>query len=107
MGASLSRKAVDLDSTMRRFESSRPSQPVTQLEIVTSEIIEMPANGGLLQVYAPSLNSQSRQSLSEIADSLWRIFEIFPFSGDTGRRPGSIYTAWRVWQRGLILSVCF
>ena len=44
----------------------------------------MPANGGLLQVYAPSLNYPSRQSLSEIADSLWRIFEIFPFSGDTG-----------------------
>jgi len=92
---------------MHEFESSHSSQPVTQLEIVSSEIIEMPANGGLLQVYAPSLNSQSRQSLSEIADSLWRIFEIFPFSGDTGRRPGSIYTAWRVWQRGLILSVCF
>jgi hypothetical protein len=31
---------------------------------------------------------------SEIADSLRRIFEIFPFSGDWGRRPGSICTAW-------------
>jgi hypothetical protein len=31
---------------------------------------------------------------TEIADSLRRIFEIFPFSGDWGRRPGSIWTAW-------------
>ena len=30
VGASPSGKAVDFDSTMRRFESSRPSQAVTQ-----------------------------------------------------------------------------
>jgi hypothetical protein len=29
-----------------------------------------------------------------IADSLWRIFEKFPFLGDWGRRTGSICTAW-------------
>jgi hypothetical protein len=34
IGASPSGKAVDFDSTIRRFESSRPSQAVTQLEIV-------------------------------------------------------------------------
>jgi hypothetical protein len=34
IGASPSGKAVDFDSTMRRFESSRPSQPVTQLKSV-------------------------------------------------------------------------
>jgi hypothetical protein len=34
IGASPSGKAVDFDSTIRRFESSRPSQPVTQLQIV-------------------------------------------------------------------------
>jgi hypothetical protein len=28
----------DFDSTIRRFESSRPSQPVTQLEIVDPRI---------------------------------------------------------------------
>jgi hypothetical protein len=28
------RRLPDFDSTMRRFESSRPSQAVTQLEIV-------------------------------------------------------------------------
>ena len=38
IGASPSGKAVDFDSTMRRFESSRPSQPVTQLEIVGPRI---------------------------------------------------------------------
>jgi hypothetical protein len=50
---------------------------------------------GLLQIGAPSPSSQFRQSESEIADSLWWIFEIFPFSGDSDRRPGSIRTAWR------------
>ena len=55
----------------------------------------MPANCGLLQIGAPSPSSQFRQSESEIADSLWWIFEIFPFSGDSDRRPGSIRTAWR------------
>src|SRR5882757_4277119 len=44
-----------------------------------------------LRLQAPN----SAQSQSEIADSLWQIFEIFPFLGDDGRRPGSIYTAWR------------
>jgi hypothetical protein len=59
----------------------------------------MPANRGLLQIGAPSLSAQFGQSQSEIADSLRRIFEIFPFSGDRDRRLGSIYTAnpYRVW----------
>src|SRR5580704_4114534 len=34
IGASPSGKAVDFDSTIRRFESSRPSQPVRHLEIL-------------------------------------------------------------------------
>jgi hypothetical protein len=38
---------VDFDSTIRRFESSRPSQPVTQLKIVGRQIREVPANCGL------------------------------------------------------------
>jgi hypothetical protein len=33
---------VDFDSTMRRFESSRPSQALSQLKIVPSYIIEIP-----------------------------------------------------------------
>ena len=37
----------DFDSTIRRFESSRPSQTVRQLQIVTLESLEMPAKCGL------------------------------------------------------------
>jgi hypothetical protein len=66
-----------------KFESFQVSQAVRQLEIVISEILEMPANCGLLQIGAPSPSSQFGQSQSEIADSLWRIFEIFPFLGDS------------------------
>src|ERR1700686_2179508 len=54
----------------------------------------MPTNCGPLQIGTPSPSSQFRQSESEIADSLWWIFEIFPFLGDSGWRPGSICTAW-------------
>src|SRR6266851_5876549 len=38
-----------------KFESSQVSQAVTQPEIVTSEILEMPANSGLLQIGDKSL----------------------------------------------------
>jgi hypothetical protein len=65
-----------------RFESSKVSQTVRQLEIVISEIPEVPANCGLLQISVPSLSSQFGQSKSEIADSLRQIFELFPFLGD-------------------------
>src|ERR1700687_3130267 len=41
-----------------KFESSQVSQPVRQLEIVTSKIPEMPANCGFLQIDAPSPSSQ-------------------------------------------------
>jgi hypothetical protein len=79
---------ADFDSTMRRFESSRPSQAVTQLKIVASEIIEVPAERGLSQTLIPSLYSKFAQSPREIGDSLWLLIEIFPFLGDAGRRPG-------------------
>src|SRR5207249_2002359 len=92
IGASPSGKAVDFDSTIRRFESSRPSQAVTQPQIVGFEIQEVPANGRLLQIYFLSLYSKFAQSPSEIADSLWLVIEIFPFLGDAGWRPGSIST---------------
>src|ERR1700730_17683129 len=80
--------------TMRRFESSRPSQAVRRLETLPSVRREMPANGGLLRIGYPAPGSILRIRRSEIADSLRQIFDIFPFSGDRGRRPGSIYTAW-------------
>ena len=55
---------------------------------------EMPANGRLLRFWQRSSGSRFRQRRGEIAKSLWPNAEIFPFSGDDGRRPGSIYTAW-------------
>jgi hypothetical protein len=88
----------DFDSTMRRFESSRPSQPVRRLETSPSAMPQRPANGGLLRIGYRSPGSEIGVSGSEIADSLRRIFEIFPFSGDCDRRPGSIGTAWRTRQ---------
>ena len=93
MGASLSRKAVDFDSTIRRFESSRPSQPVRRSEKMSPILAEMPANGGLLRTSRQSLGSDFGHSRSEIANSLRRTFEKLPFLGDCGRRPGSICTA--------------
>jgi hypothetical protein len=54
---------------------------------------EMLANGGLLRIGGRSPGSEFGQFQSEIADSLRRIFEIFPFLGDSDRRLGSIYTA--------------
>jgi hypothetical protein len=54
----------------------------------------MPANGVLLRISPRSLDAEFGQSRSEIADSLRRILEIFPFSGDRDRRRGSICTAW-------------
>ena len=78
----------DFDSTIRRFESSRPSQAVRRLETLPSVTSEMPANGGLLRIGYRSPGSQIGRCRREIADSLRRIFEIFPFLGDRDRRPG-------------------
>src|SRR5882762_9615197 len=83
---------------MRRFESSRPSQAVRRLETLPSVTSEMPANGGLLRIGYRSPGSQVGRCGSEIADSLRRIFEIFPFLGDSDWRLGSIGTAWRAAQ---------
>ena len=78
---------------MRRFESSRPSQPVRHSEKPPLMVLEMPANGGLLRISDRSPNSKCGPIHGEIADSLWRIFKIFPFPGNGGWRPGSICTA--------------
>ena len=79
-----------------RFESSRPSQAVQRLETLPSVTSETPANGGLLRIGYRSPGSQIGRCGSEIADSLRRIFEIFPFLGDCDRRPGSIGLRGRV-----------
>src|ERR1700692_4705401 len=79
---------------MRKFESSRPSQPVRRLDTLPSVTSEIPANGGLLGIGYRSSGSEIGRCGSEIADSLRRIFEIFPFPGDSDWRRGSILTAW-------------
>src|SRR3981189_2749709 len=83
-------------SGMREFESSHSSQAVRRLKISRPAMAEMPANGGLLRIGYWSPGSEIGRCGSEIADSLRRIFEIFPFSGDSDRRLGSIGTARRV-----------
>jgi hypothetical protein len=72
-----------------KFESSRVSQPVRRLETSPAEMPERPANGGVLRIGYQSPGSETGRFGSEIADSLRQKFEIFPFSGDGGRRPGS------------------
>ena len=78
---------------MCEFESSEVSQAVTQLQIVATKTSEMGAISRFLQIFLLSLYAKIAQSGSEIADSLWVMFEIFPFFGDASRRPGSIDTA--------------
>jgi len=55
----------------------------------------MPANGGLFRFSRRSPASRFREGRGEIARSLRPHIEIFPFSGDGGRRLGSVLTAWR------------
>ena len=59
----------------------------------------------LSQSYGRSPDTTFGCFQDEIADSLRRIFEIFPFSGDCGWRPGSICTAWRARQCNSTLDV--
>jgi hypothetical protein len=75
-------------SGMCKFESSQVSQAVRRLETLPSVTSEMPANGGLLRIRYRSPGSQIGRCRREIADSLRRMFEIFPFLGDRDRRPG-------------------
>src|SRR5713101_5457090 len=103
MGENVARDPVR--SGMREFESSHFSQPVRRLETLPSVTSEMPANGGLLQIGCRSLDTTFGSFQDEIADSLRRIFDIFPFSGDCGWRPGSICTAWRARQCNSTLDV--
>src|SRR5712691_6453081 len=89
---------ADFDSTMRRFESSRPSQAVWRPEEMVLTLAERPANGGLLRISYQPPRSNFRHSRNEFADGLRQTFEKLPFLGDCGRRQGSICTAWRQGQ---------
>jgi hypothetical protein len=58
----------------------------------------MPANGGLLRMGGRSPGSPFGRFQGEIANSLPRIIEIFPFLGDGDRRLSSICTVWPTLQ---------
>jgi hypothetical protein len=98
----------DFDSTIRRFESSRPSQAVMRPEKVSSTLAERRANGGLLRFSGRSPNAQFGHFRREMADDLRRIFEIFPFLGDatgdrvrSGLRGGRGDCMWRLAEKTL------
>ncbi len=67
----------------------------------------MPANGGLLRIGSRSPDSEFGHFRLGIAVSLRPIFEVFPFLGDRGQRPGSIYTAWSSLQWNVVKFCAF
>jgi hypothetical protein len=87
-------RQLRFQSTISRFESSRPSQAVRRSENLGLTVVERPANGGLLPFDARSLGSQIRKLRGQFAESLRTLPRIFPFPGDGRRRQGSISTGW-------------
>ena len=81
------------------FESSGSSQAVRRLEEMCLILAERPADSGLLLISHRSPSSVFCHFGGENAESLRPQAGLFPFSGDRDRRPGSIYTAWRTWER--------
>jgi hypothetical protein len=73
-----------------KFESSEVSQPVRRMEILPPAMLEMPANCGIFRFNGRSPGARFGHFRLGLADSLRRIFEIFLFSGDGGRRPASL-----------------
>lgn len=88
-------------SGMCKFESSQVSHAVGPEQTWPMRVAEKPANSGLSQFGRRSPDSQFPELPAQNADSLWLFIEIFPFSGDAGRRPGSICTA-----AGLTVQTC-
>ncbi len=80
------------------FESSRSSQAPFQLKIVPNHVAKGQKNRGFLALCGVSPDAKKRQSPREIAESLDPICVIFPFSGDSARRPFSIRTARQMLQ---------
>jgi hypothetical protein len=85
---SLEISKADIYLEMSEFDSSQGSQAVTQLKIVATEIAEVPAKCGLLQILFQSLYSKFPQSPSENLDSLWPKIEIIPVFGRRGPETG-------------------
>ena len=98
IGASPSGKAVDFDSTMRRFESSRPSQPLAQPEGVGAHPSKLPHFIGFLCVCPKSPAPQKWQPWREFAESLQPKPQKFPFSWRRLAETGSITTGRWGWQ---------
>ncbi len=85
--------AVSCNETGLRETHCVASQAVRRSEEIALMLAERPANAGLLRISRQSPGSDLRHSPRETADSLWHTLEKLPFSGDCGRRPGSISTA--------------
>jgi hypothetical protein len=66
--------------------------------------MEKPTNGGFLTISDRSLVSQFTQFESEIAESLWHLFEIFPFCGRLARDGCDPY--WAVWAAVSFEQIC-
>ena len=71
---------------MRRFDPSRPSQPVTQPERVGTFSSKLPHFIGFSCVCPKSPDCQKRQSGREFIESLQPKPQKFPFRGDDWRR---------------------
>jgi hypothetical protein len=77
-----------------RFESSRPSQPVLGpfrthgLRFIPKTWVALLVRRDLQGVRSPY--SQTQEMRGQFAESLRPLSRIFPFSGDSRRRPGSI-----------------
>src|SRR5271169_4448600 len=80
---------------MCKFESSEGSQAVTASEKPPPRLAERPTIGGLLRFSGLSPDSRIHQIRGQFAKSLQPQPRIFPFSGDSSRRLGSIGTARR------------
>ena len=98
------RKSAEIPPTFQRaflnreYASSNPPRSARQSDnwrLLSLKSYKCPPIAAFCRFTLRLQAPDSAQSQSEIADSLWQIFEIFPFLGDDGRRPGSIYTAWR------------
>ena len=83
-------RAADFDSAIPRFESWRPSQPVQALEIFPTKSRESPPIGGLVASCKESPRPEFDNSTARCAGNLCATSAIFPFSGEIGRRLGSI-----------------
>jgi hypothetical protein len=94
-GSSRTGESVRFQIAISRFESSRPSQPVTASEKLAVRMAERPTIGGLLRFGRPSPDSRVYRIPGQFTESLRPLPRIFPFSGDFHRRRGSITTGCR------------